>query len=204
MTWADFYLVCFLVGFLLSVVSLVAGGAHIHIPHVHVPHFDIPHLHIPHVHGPEVGGDVPVFNLGTIAAFLAWFGGTGFLLVQFSSLWAFLALGLAFASGLAGAAVIFFFLAKVLMREDEEREEESEDTDMIGVLGHLSLPIREGGTGELVYTQGGTRHCTAARSEDGAAIEKGAEVVATRYEKGVAYVRRWEDLAGGEGEASQN
>lgn len=203
MTWADFYLICFLVGFLLSVVSLVAGGAHLHIPHLHV---HIPHLHIPHMHGPGVSGDVPVFNLGTIAAFLAWFGGTGFLLVQFSSLWAFFALGLAFASGLAGAAVIFFFLAKVLMKEEAEQEEEAEDTDMVGVLGHLSLPIREKGTGELVYTQGGTRHCTAARSDDGAAIVKGAEVVVTRYDKGVAYVRRWEDLAGGDGEsqASQN
>jgi hypothetical protein len=38
---------------------------------------------------------------------------------------------------------------------------------------------------------------TGARSDDGAAIPKGVEVVVTRYEKGIAYVRRFEDLTGG-------
>jgi hypothetical protein len=42
----------------------------------------------------------------------------------------------------------------------------------------------------------GVRRCSGARSEDGAAIAKGAEVIVTRYEKGIAYVKRWEELAG--------
>ena len=33
-----------------------------------------------------------------------------------------------------------------------------------------------------------------ARSEDGVPIQKQEEVYVIRYEKGVAYVRRWEDL----------
>jgi len=60
----------------------------------------------------------------------------------------------------------------------------------------LSIPIREGGTGEIVFAQEGVRHVAGARSEDGIAIPKGAEVVVQRYEKGIAYVRRWEDMAG--------
>src|SRR2546430_2843564 len=32
MTWSDFYLFCFLVGFSLSVVSFLAGAVHIHLP----------------------------------------------------------------------------------------------------------------------------------------------------------------------------
>lgn len=192
MTWADFYLTCFLVGFVLSFIS-VLGGAHFHIPHLHV-HVHIPHIHGPHLHAPHSGGDVPVLNAGTIAAFLTWFGGTGYLLIRLSSIWVFLALGIAFAGGLTGAGIIFLYLAKVLMRGDEELD--PADYDMVGVLGKLSIPIREGGTGELVFPQGGTRHCAAARSEDGTAISKGTEVVVTRYEKGIAYVRRWEDLAG--------
>ena len=67
------------------------------------------------------------------------------------------------------------------------------DYDMVGVLGRTTIPIRAGGTGELVYTQGGTRHVVGARSEDGAAIAKGCEVIVTKYEKGLAYVRPWED-----------
>jgi hypothetical protein len=70
------------------------------------------------------------------------------------------------------------------------------DYDMVGVLGKLSLPIRAGGTGELIYSQEGTRRVAGARSEDGTAIPKGAEVMVTRYEKGIAYVRPWEDPAG--------
>jgi hypothetical protein len=36
----------------------------------------------------------------------------------------------------------------------------------------------------------------AARSEDGTEIQRGAEVIVTRYENGIAYVRRWEELGG--------
>ena len=67
------------------------------------------------------------------------------------------------------------------------------DYDMVGVLGKLSIPIRKGGTGELIYSQEGTRRVTGARSEDGLAIPKGAEVMVTRYEKGIAYVKPWVD-----------
>ena len=33
-----------------------------------------------------------------------------------------------------------------------------------------------------------------ARAETGAAIPKGVEVIVTRYEKGIAYVRPWDEL----------
>jgi hypothetical protein len=68
------------------------------------------------------------------------------------------------------------------------------DFDMIGVLGHLTIPIREGGTGELVFTQDGTRRVAGARADSGGAIPKGSEVIVTRYEKGIAYVKPWDEL----------
>jgi hypothetical protein len=64
---------------------------------------------------------------------------------------------------------------------------------MVGVLGKLSIGIRSGGTGELIYAQQGTRRVAGARSEDGQPIARGSEVMVTRYEKGIAYVRPWED-----------
>jgi hypothetical protein len=70
------------------------------------------------------------------------------------------------------------------------------DFEMVGVLGRLCVSIREGGTGELIYSQMGTRRVCGARSDDGSAIAKGTEVVVTRYEKGIAYVRLWSELAG--------
>lgn len=70
------------------------------------------------------------------------------------------------------------------------------DFEMVGVLGKLSVPIREGGTGELIYSQMGTRRVCGARSEEGGAIAKGTEVVVTRYDKGIAYVRLWSEMSG--------
>jgi membrane protein implicated in regulation of membrane protease activity len=138
-------------------------------------------------------GEIAPINFGTVSAFLAWFGGVGYLLARFSTFWFLLGFAVACASGLAGAAIVFFFLAKVLIRHDEELN--PADYDMVGVLGTVSSNIRPSGTGEMIFSQAGARRAAPARSEDGTAIVKGMEVVVTRYERGVAYVRPWEELA---------
>ena len=181
MTWESFYFGCFLVGFLFSLLSFVAGFGFLHLPG----------LHFHATHGSHGGQNSPV-NFGTVAAFLAWFGGTGYLLTRYSSIWALAALAIASLSGLAGASAVFWFLVKVLLAD--EKEIDPQDYDMIGVLGNVSSPMREGGTGEMIFSQAGTRRAASIRGENGEAIAKGAEVVVTRYEKGIAYVRRWEDL----------
>jgi len=130
-----------------------------------------------------------------MAAFLAWFGGTGYLLARFSAIWVGFGLMLSTAAGLVGGGIIFLFLSKVLMSDQEYLD--PADFEMVGVLGKLSMPIREGGTGELIYSQMGTRRVCGARSEDGSIMAKGAEVVVTRYEKGIAYVQLWEEMANG-------
>ena len=194
MTWADFYLICFLLGLVLSLLSVLTGSAHLHLPHIHVPHVHVPtvHIHGPHLHAPHAEAEgVPWLNFGTMTAFLAWFGGTGYLLERFYAVWFLVALAIAMLSGLGGAAIVFWFLAK-LASGDEALD--PADYDMIGVLGKLSIPIRVGGTGEIVFSQEGVRRVSGARSDDGTAIPKGTEVVVQRYEKGIAYVRRWEDM----------
>jgi hypothetical protein len=190
MNWPDFYLVCFLVGFGLSVLALLAGSVHVHLPHLHMHHG----IHVGRVGAGGNGADLSWFNFGTIAAFLAWFGGTGYLLEHYYGVWFVLALGVATLSGIGAASIVFLFLAKVLMAREAALD--PIDYDMTGVLGHLSMSIRPGGTGELIYSQEGTRRVAGARSEDGTPIAKGAEVMVTRYEKGIAYVRPWEDALG--------
>lgn len=181
MTWESFYLFCFLIGFIFSLISFLAGMGHLHLPH---------HLS---AHGGHGTGQNSPINFGTIAAFLAWFGGTGYLLVRFSNVWVFLALLIASISGLGGAAAVFWFLVKVLLAH--EKDLDPADYDMIGVLGHVSSTVRPGGTGEMIFSQAGTRRSAAIRSENGVPIERGVEVVVTRYEKGIAYVRPWEELS---------
>jgi membrane protein implicated in regulation of membrane protease activity len=194
MTWADFYLICFAVGFVFSVFSFLLGGHHWHLPF----HF---HVHSGSVHtgaqaGPHGHGVGDFVNPVTLAAFLAWFGGMGYLLTRFSGLAFVAALGLSLLSGLVAAVIVFLFVAKVLTSEEETLD--PADFDMVGVLGRISNPIREGGTGELIYSQMGTRRACGVRAEDGRAIAKGTEVVVTRYEKGIAYVRLWSELSGEE------
>ena len=186
MNWSDFYLVCFMIGFGLSALALVAGSTHLHLPHLHVHHG----IHMPHGGN---GSNLPWLNFGTIAAFLAWFGGTGYLLEHYSHVWIVAVLGIAVLSGLAAASVVFWFLAKVLMAREAALD--PADYDMVGVLGRLTIPIRAGGTGELIYSQEGTRRVCGARADGNQVISKGAEVIVTRYEKGIAYVRPWEDPA---------
>ena len=198
MTWANFYLLCFFLGFALSLLSFLGNW------HLHLPHFDI-NLGGDHAHAPHPGGhagEASRINFGTVAAFLAWFGGTGYVLARFSSFWSLLALGLACASGLVGAAIVFFFLAKVLIRKDEELN--PADYDMIGVLGTVTSNIRPSGTGEMIFSQAGTRRAAPARSEDGVAIAKGTEVIVTRYERGITYVRPWEELTNSTEESKQS
>jgi hypothetical protein len=208
MTWADFYLICFAVGFCFSFFSFVLGSprGHFHFPHAHgsAGGADFHAGHAPVSDGTDAGakearmgsGHVSPLNPPTVAAFLAWFGGTGYLLTRYSTLQIGLGLLASVASGLVGGGLIFVFLTKVLMSDEENMD--PADYEMVGVLGKVSSSIREGGTGEIVYSQMGTRRVCGGRSDDGSAIAKGTEVVVTRYEKGIAYVRLWSEMSGNE------
>jgi hypothetical protein len=107
-------------------------------------------------------------------------------------LWFLTILALATVAGLAGAALVAVFMVKVLDNPDAALE--PMDFQMVGAIGKVNIAIRPGGTGEIVYVQGGTRRSLGARSEDGAALEKGAEVVIARFERGIAYVRLWDEF----------
>ncbi len=65
---------------------------------------------------------------------------------------------------------------------------------MIGMLGHVSCIIRPRGVGEMIFVRDGSRRAVPARSDDGSEIPRDEEVVVTRYEKGIAYVRTWAAL----------
>ena len=207
--WAIAYLVCFLIGVTLSVLAFLGGGWHIPHLNIHTPHVPVhtPHVHLPVPHGGHVatppaagaahatlqGADLPFINFGTIAAFLVWFGGAGYLLTRYSTLIVGMVLVLAVIVGMIGACIIFWFVAKLLMKHD--RELDQADYERVGVLARITSPIRLGGTGELIFSQEGTRHTCGARSENGEALAKGTEVIITRYEHGIAYVRRWDEMA---------
>jgi len=186
MTWESFYLTCFFAGLLLTVVSFFFGG---HALHVNLPG---------HMFDFTIGGHggtshhASPFNIASLMMFLTWFGAAGFIMTRYRSATGAIALTIAVVAGFLGGALMYLFLARVLIANEHPLV--NADFEMSGVLGRISMPIRESGTGELIYSQQGTRRSCGARSEDGRAIERGAEVVVMRYEKGIAYVKRFDEL----------
>jgi membrane protein implicated in regulation of membrane protease activity len=184
MTLSTLFLICFLVGVGVSAVSLFASFAHLHHGGLHL------HAH----HGGGGGGHSLLknsseffssfFNLGAITMFLAWFGGVGLLLEEMTRLATAVVVILAAGAGFSGAATIVR-----IVRALRRQERPLQPITLVGTIGKLTIPIREGGTGEIVYTVDGKRRCSGARSDDGdRPIDRGAEVVITRYDKGIAYV----------------
>ena len=194
MAWSDFYLFCFIVGFSLSVLSFLAGAVHIHLPfRLHLPFQGGHHgggLHSSgHAHA---GGHFSWFNAMTIMTFLAWFGGIGYLLSTHSRLVAMVALSVAIISGLLAAGFVFKFMARIVKVTDAQMLDW--DYRIEGTVGMISSPIREDGTGEMIFEQRGVRKSVGVRSEDGKPLPNGTEVAITRYENGIAYVKKWEDF----------
>jgi membrane protein implicated in regulation of membrane protease activity len=183
------YLICFILGLVLSILSVAGGLTHLHIGRLHVGH-------AAHAHTHGSTHSMSSVNGFTITAFLCWFGAAGYLLYRYSSLINLTILLLAILSGIAGAALLWTILFKLLL--PRERVLTAEETEMPGVIAQVSDSIRDnGGIGEIIFSQTGARRSTAARSEDGTPIQRGAEVVVIRYERGIAYVRRFDDLSSG-------
>jgi hypothetical protein len=149
---------------------------------------------IAHGDGADGGGDVSPFNLQTVTAFLAFFGGSGWVLYSSVGLAPALALIVATVIGIGGGAAVFLFLVKVLLAS--QRFMDPADSRMEGTVGRVTMAIRGDGTGEIQFTRDGTRRSEGARSVTGQSIEAGTEVVIVRYERGLAYVEPWTTFAG--------
>ena len=118
MNWESFYLICFGVGLLLSVLSFAGGFGHLHLGgHLHIGHLHIGPAHSAHA---QANGVSP-FNMFTAMAFLCWFGGAGYLLTHYRFFVVPVIFALAVGIGLAGAALIFAFLTKVLLPRERRQ-----------------------------------------------------------------------------------
>jgi hypothetical protein len=199
--WDTFYLICFGVGLVLSVVGFLSGVLHLHVGHLKLGGHGAHGSH--GAHAGHVGtsnsasaarssNSASPFNGFTVVAFLCWFGGTGYLLHRGHAFTASVVLLLSAISGFAGAAVVFWFLARVLMAH--ERTLEPEDTEIVGVVGRVICAVPARGVGEIVYSQNGARRRVAVRSDDGLELPRDTEVIVIRYERGVALVRRWDEF----------
>jgi len=189
-----FFLICFVLGLVMSLLAVFTGLGRVHLGHIHFGHAHT-HLHV-HAKTPthaSANATISAINGFTLPAFLCWFGGAGYLLYRYSGFYSLLVIALATASGLLGAAMIYAVLFKFLI--PRERVLSPEDTRMDGVIAEVSDEIRaDGGIGEILFSQTGARRSAAARSESGIAIARGTEVVVLHYVRGVAYVSPLNEL----------
>lgn len=185
------YIICFLTALILILLSFLLGfvhiggvdggtdgGAHLDDGGAHLDHGG-------HGDGGQNALNVSPINLNTLLSFVLGFGGIGSLLTYGLHWPGLLALLPALAGGL-GLGWVAWRLLTWLYRQS--RYLNPSEYRMEGTLGKVTVTIRPGGTGEIVYTQGGSRHACAARSADGSGISRSEEVVVLRYDKGIAYV----------------
>ena len=191
MSWSDVFLFCFLVGTTLSVLSFLAGAVHLDLPFKVHMHLHLPHLHAHHGAAHGGGPHISWFNATTVLAFLAWFGGVGYLMTKYSHVETLLIVGIATGAGMTAGWVMLRFLVTLVGPSEPLR---ASDRRIEGALGTVSMTIRQNGTGEIIFPLGGSRRCSGARSSDGAEIARGTEVVIERYDKGIAYVKKWDEL----------
>jgi len=197
------FLITFFVGFGLTVISVVLGAIDLSgLGHGAGHVGDLSHGGIDAGHGGDLGhghgahGDagghaasISPVNFQTLVAFLMGFGGVGYLVSRYPVTGLLLAIPAAIGGGLCTGWLVLKWL-KFLVRNERPMP----PSNYLGVVGKLTVGIRDGGTGELVYSLHGTRMVTAARSNDGRPIAKGQQAVILRYEKGMAYVEPWSDL----------
>lgn len=167
----------FLFGLLLTVATLLLGVADLGFHHIHVQ-------------TDSDGGNPLHASLGAILVFLSWLGGVGYVLRRVLEWPLLLVLPVAAAAGIGVAALVQRAIRT--LSDPTGSVLDPEEYRLPGTLGHVSSPIRAGGTGEVVYEKGGVRHVVAARAADAAPLARGAEVLVLRVERGIATVEAFD------------
>lgn len=156
-------------GFLFLLVMLFVGeifgadhevGAH----DVSVEHGDADH-----------SGGPSVFGARIMSSFLTAFG-VGGVVARYYDLSHPAASGVGVASGVVMAGIVYQF-AKVLY--SQQASSEVRMTGLVGRSAAVSVAIPEGGVGQIALAFGGEHTEHLARSADGRALLRGAEVVIT-------------------------
>jgi membrane protein implicated in regulation of membrane protease activity len=166
----------FFFGLILTVASVVLGFADLG------GHHDAGHD----------GGFLPI-SLGALLVFLTWTGGVTYILRRAADWPLLLALPLAALVGFAVAMVVQRAIGK--LSDPTGSVLNPEDYRLPGTIGRISSPIRAGGTGEVIFEQGGVRQVAAARSAGKQGLPRGAEVVVLRIDKGTAIVELFDPFA---------
>lgn len=130
-------------------------------------------------------------NPVSIALFLLGFGFFGYVSHNTADLIFPLTLTFALLGGLVVAALLLTLISRVF--GDSEGETIQDVSDRVGMLGKVSMTIREGNIGEVLYVSpGGMKKSIPARSVDGRRLERDQEIVIVNCQSGIAEVDTWD------------
>lgn len=131
-------------------------------------------------------------NFYSVLTLILIFGLLGYLLHNFTDLGVVLTLLLAVALGIACALAVGSLITRLVIAL-QSTTLTRESSQLEGRLGTVSMAIRAGGIGEVIFTSArGARQSVGARSRDGDPIPAGAEVVILAYADGIASVQPWD------------
>ncbi len=130
---------------------------------------DAGHGDLGHDSGPSI------FSARIMAAFLTAFG-VGGVVARYYDLSHPAASGVGIIAGGVMSGLVYQF-ARVLY--SQQASSEVRMAGLVGKSGEVTVPIPEGGVGQITVTVGGERTTHIARSSDGRAIPTGREVVIT-------------------------
>ena len=126
-------------------------------------------------HGDADHGGPGIFSARVMASFLTAFG-VGGIIGRYYQLSHPAASGLGVATGVIMSAVVYQF-ARVL--HSQQASSTVRVASLVGRSAEVSIAIPAGGVGQIALLAGGERIEQVARSADGGAIARGAEVVIT-------------------------
>jgi hypothetical protein len=190
------YIVCFAVGLLSALLLAISGDLHVaHVHHAAAGHAGAHHVgsghHASGSHHAAGGHHAVGGTLQSVLGFaLSWlspvtlaggallFGGVGLLLRNET-----FALPLALVAGVIGA-LLLRSLMEAFMRSSSPPLSLSGE----GAIATVNATIHRDSAGEVGYTLEGLHRSAIARSEDGIEIPRGAQVVITRRDHGIAWV----------------
>jgi hypothetical protein len=199
--WADAYLAAFLIGLLSVGGMLLVSG--MHHGHRHGGGAGHGHGHT-HGHGHAHGGHAgdlshtlwtalsPFFNFSSLLALLMVGGGSGYVTLKIG-LGRLASLAIAVGGGVGGAYLMVGVM-RLLWRAEAGVVR---PTDPVGTIARVIAPISAARMGEIVFSrEDGARQALPAKLDrEGSDIERDADVVVMRVERGTAYVTRLAALA---------
>ncbi len=131
-------------------------------------------------------------NLFGVLSFLLLFGVLGYAFHNLTPLGVAVSLVVPALVGVGGAVAAGLFLDRLF----PETVLDPSSSQLIGRRATVSLAIRPGGVGEILFTDAGAgRQSVGARSTDGEGIATGEEVLILDYSDGIASVQPWDRLA---------